>query len=176
MAVRVKFDPSRAAKTVRDEINRATKSNALKEEIGKFITDRVRFQARKGRPLNDNGKFPKLEDSTIANRRRFKGKTSQAFSPAKSNLTITGQLQDAITFVRERAGLFALFVDETARDGSTSSNSDIDKFLREGIKTKDGRIKKYILFTTKGIKKDKKIPRRVKQILLRFLRRQLRRS
>jgi len=165
---RVKFNPSAATKGLKKRIKKATGNKQLKAEYGEFLTERIRFQARKGRPLNDNGRFPKLKPSTVESRRNYRGRKHPAFSPAKSNLTITGQLQDAIKFKRKRSGLFELFVDNSRRKGrGEPNNRELSSFLE-----KIG----FTLFSTKGLKKDKKIPRRLKQLLLRFLRKQLRKK
>ena len=162
---RVRFSPAAATRKLQKQVTKATNNPALQGEIGTFLIERIKFNARRGKPLNDSGGFPKLEDSTIKSRRNNKQRKHQAFSPTKSNLTITGQLQEAITFKRIGGGIFELFIDKTRRnEGGKSNNRQISDFLE-----KIG----FTLFSAKGLRRDRKITGRVKQILLRFLRKEL---
>ena len=162
---RVRFNPKIAARKFKKKITKATNNKALQLDIGSFITERIIFFARKGNPLNNSGKFPKLKKSTIKARRSLKGKKHPAFSPAKSNLTITGQLQDAIGFKRISGGKFEIFVNKSARDESKAPNNrQLSRFLE-----KIG----FVLFTAKGLRRDKKITRHVKKVLLKFLKKEL---
>ena len=182
---RVKFDVNKASKGLRDTINKLSRDPKLETEVGQFLTERVRFEARRGKPLNDNRKFPELSDASKAIRARLQklNRTARAYSAKKSNLTFTGQLQDAIAFKRTRKGLFELFVKATRRRPlrtgkgkfqSSPNNKRVDEQLRSGVESKQFGTRKFELFTAKGLKSDKKIPKRIKQIYLRFLRRQLR--
>ena len=180
---RIKFDPKVASQRLKKEIEKVSNDKKLEFEYGKFLTERVRFQARKGKPLNKNKKFPPLSEASKNIRKGLgkKNKTHPAFRSDKSNLTFSGQLQDAIAFRRFKNGKFELFVKPTRRrriEGSPNTlrlnNEDIDRELRRGVDSRQLGRRKFVLFDTVGLKSDKKIPKRLKQILLRFLRRQLR--
>ena len=164
----VKFNPAIAAKNLAKKIRKATNDKRLEKDICDFMVERVRFQARRGSPLNDNGRFPRLKESTVKSRRNNSQRKHPAFSPGKSNLTITGQLQDAVTCRRKSGGLFELFMKKSRRsERGAPNNRQLAKFLE-----KIG----FTLFSVRGIKRDKKIARRMKQTLLRFLRKRLRKK
>ena len=163
---KVKFDAAAAANRLKKDIGKALDDGKLQTEMGIFLTERVRFEARKGKPLNNNRKFPNLKPSTVASRRANKEKKHPAFSPGKSNVTITGQLLDAVSFKRVKSRIFELFVKDSKRNKRGDPNNEqVSDFLKD---------KGFVIFTGKGMKSDKKIPRRLKQILLRFLRKRLR--
>jgi hypothetical protein len=76
---------------------------ALKQEVGTFAVERVKYQARAGKPFNATDKFPELKDSTVKNR-KYLGKyntTHDVFDPEFSNLTITGELLDSLASLDE---------------------------------------------------------------------------
>jgi hypothetical protein len=161
----VKFNISGATKDLQRKVKAALDETALKLEMGSFLTERVAFKARSGKPLNDTGNFPPLKDSSKAIRRRDNRRKHPAFSPERSNLTITGQLIDAVSFRQLRDTAFELFVDDTQRFELGAPNN---KQVADDLASRD-----FVIFTANGLKRDKNIPRRLKEILLRFLRRQL---
>lgn len=175
---RIKFDPSGASKRLKDKLNTVIREPEVESEIGIMLTERVRLEARRGSPLNDGRSFPELKDSSKRIRKGLAkiNKPHQAFSPERSNLTFTGQLQDAISFKRLKNGLFELFVSEKKRSATKGFDGKRGESLTNKEVDKDLRSRGFELFTGKGLKSEKKIPRLIKQILLRFLRRQLRRS
>jgi hypothetical protein len=165
MMARVKFDPSRAARGFKKRVNKATNDKKLQRNIGDTITDRVKSKARAGNPLNTPGRFPKLKPSTIAARRRLKGKKHPAFSPATSNLTITGQLIDAVNFKRVSGGLFEIFIDKSKRTKSGEPNNrQLAGFLEK---------RRFTIFSKKGLLRDKTILRSIKKLLRKTLRKKL---
>jgi hypothetical protein len=162
---RVSFDPDSAARGLKKKVRKATNSKKLQKGIGKTLTDRVKLKARKGRPLNNTGRFPKLKPSTIAARRRYKGRKHPAFSPTKSNLTLTGQLINAVNFKRVSGGLFELFIDKSKRSKSGDPNNrQLSGFLEK---------KGFTIFSKRGLLKDKTILREVKKLLKKALRKKL---
>lgn len=183
---RVKFNPQISAENLKRELEKAADSTGLNKEWGNFLTERVRFEARRGKPLNDTRSFPELTDASKSIRAALatQNPTHPAFSPGKSNATFTGQLLDAVAFERKRSGLFELFVKKSRRrqlvtdrrERQVVFNETVDRRLRRGVSSVQFGTRKFEIFTSEGIKSDKKIPRRLKQILLRFLRRQLRSS
>lgn len=167
---KVKFDISKITRELRNAVDDASRDNAFFKQAGDLVTTRIKGFARKGKPLNSKGRFPSLLQSTIEQRRKIKAagfKTHPAFSPPKSNVTITGQLVDAITFRRKRARKFEIFVAPSKRTFSGDpDNQTLARYLAD---------LGFILFDKEGIEEDGQIPRRLKQLLLRFLRKQLRR-
>ena len=165
----IKWNIGKTAAEIKAKVNRASANKEFEKLIGEFITKRIRSRARKSQPLNDTWHFPNLKPSTIKARAALtKGGRHPAFSPARSNLTISGQLLDAVSFARIDSTSFLIFVAPTERKlelGDPPNNQKLAGFLE-----KLG----FVIFTKKGIRLDRKIPRRIKQILLRFLRKELR--
>lgn len=172
---RINFNSAAAAARLFRAFNKVTRSNQLKNEIGEFVVGRIRGEARRGRPLNTRRKFPPLKTMTKANRRYLSNfnRVDPVYQPNFSNLTFTGQLIDAVTFSKDDRGV-TIFVDNTKRKpyktGPNSSqknpptNQELDGFLR-----KIG----FRLFTSQGVKAEIVIEQRIKQLVLRSLRRAL---
>jgi len=165
----IKWNIGKTAAEIAKKVKRASSKKKFELLIGEFITTRVRARARKGQPLNNTWHFPNLKPSTIKARKALtKGGKHPAFSPARSNLTITGQLLDAVRFDRLDDTSFLLFIAPTKRKlelGTPPNNKQLAGYLEE---------KGFTIFSKKGIRLDRKIPLRIKQILLRFLRKELR--
>lgn len=172
--VNIKFNEKRLASQVVRRINGVIDSEGLKQEIGLFSTDRIRFQARTGKPLNDTKSFPSLAERTKIRREylaRFNN-TDATFEAGRSNITFTGQFLDSLSFERLRRGIRLLFKGghkpyqgPNGRVGRAILNSKLDVFLRE---------RGFDAFTAAGIRRDPKFSRQINNIVRRFLRRKLR--
>lgn len=168
---KVKFNTSKLVKELRNVVGDASRNDKFLKEAGDFITTRIKGFARKGRPLNDTRSFPPLFRDTIEARKRIAEstlRTHPAFRPSKSNLTVTGQLIDAVSFRRIRARRFEIFIAPSERDGGDEPNNQ----KLAGYLEKIG----FTIFDKEGIESDGKIPRRFKKLLLRFLRKELKRK
>ena len=181
--VKVTYDAGKALLDFKKRIKKVTNDRRLTKDWGEFLTTRVRFEARKGKPLNKDRSFPELSDASKKIRRGLakENPTHPSYRAGKSNLTFSGQLIEAVSFESLKNGKFKLFVRDSSRKlivggDNTMSNSEIDKKLRKGVTSRQFGTRKFVLFDAAGLKSDKKIPKRLKQILLRFLRRQLRRG
>jgi hypothetical protein len=133
-------------------VNRRLKSTlnkarpALLNEIGKTAVRRIKGGTRSPKDRMSNQKIPELKDTTIEHRRylqRF-NRTHSTFSPRRSNLTITGQLIDAVTYSK-KSNQVEIFVKDSARkkyktggDGGTHrppTNQELSQFLsKKGFK------------------------------------------
>ena len=165
---RVKFDIKKITRELRNAVDDAARNDQFFKQAGDMITTRIKMKARQGKPLNEDGRFPPLFGSTIEARKRIQNstlRTHPAFKPGKSNLTITGQLIDAVSFRRKRARKFEIFVAPSERDGGDEPNNQKIAGYLAGIG--------FHIFDKEGIEDDGKIPGRLKQLLLRFLRKQL---
>ena len=180
---RVKIDRQALENSIRRKLDEVRDEDQLKTEIGLFLTERIRFQARVGKPLNDDGRFPPLKDkntskgglpSTVERREylsRF-NKTDSTFASRRSNLTFTGQLLDGLAFNRVKNGIDLLFKGKRkpyrtgpkSRERNPLSNAELDVELR-----KIG----FFAFTKPGIEANRKITRQISRIVSRFLRRKL---
>lgn len=70
----------------------------LLKEIGEITSDQVRGFTRSGTSVATGKSFPPLKPSTIKNREYLAkyNSTHSAYSPSKSNLTLTGELLDSV--------------------------------------------------------------------------------
>jgi len=173
--VKVRFDQAAAVDRVLKVFKKVKQNKQMNKEIGEFVTDRIRFEARREKPLNNSRKFPNLKDSTIENRRRLAkfNATHPSFTPPKSNATITGQLLEAVLY-RVFRGAVEIFVSDkprtpyrtgpSSRQKKVITNKEVDEFLR---------IIGFNIFTAKGINSDPKITKRINTIVKRTLRRAL---
>lgn len=176
---KVKFNSQRAANDLFKQFNRVKKTKVMNDEIVDFLVERIKGEARRGRPLNNGRKFKALKSLTIENRRRLANfnKTHPAFAPTKSNLTFSGQLINAVSGSFER-DVNIIEIAETKRTGyktgprSRDKNPPTNKELQQQLLKIS---KSFAVFTDKGIRSDPKITKRIKNIVLRFLRRSLRR-
>jgi hypothetical protein len=183
MMAKIKFDANKAAQDFKRKVDKVIQQKEVEQSIGDFLVERVRLEARRGSPLNSSRSFPPLADSSKAIRRAKsrRNTTHPGFDADRSNLTFSGQLIDAITFKRSTKSEFTLFVDDNRRrpltgDTESLSNDEVDKRLRRGVTSRQYGRREFILFDLKGIRSDPNISSRIKEILLRYLRRQLRRS
>lgn len=88
---------------LRDAAKEILSNDSLKQEVGDYAVERVKYQARIGAPYNATDSFPDLKDSTIKNR-EYLGRYNpphSTFSPEFSNLTITGEFLDSLTAIQE---------------------------------------------------------------------------
>ena len=65
-------------------------------EMSDFWVKRVQGFTRSGKSLVTNDRIKALSAPYVARRRSYRGSTGQAFSPTKSNLTLTGQLLESV--------------------------------------------------------------------------------
>lgn len=172
--VDIKFNRQKLQADIIKRIDKVIDADPLKKDIGIFATTRLRFEARKGTPLNDERNFPPLKPITIDNREylaRF-NRTHPAFNEARSNVTLTGQLLNALGFQVISRGVELLFIGERRpyRTGpnsvanDTPTNQEVADYLAE---------KGFRVFTKKGIESDRKFSSNITQIVRRFLRRSL---
>ena len=131
---------------VKEQFKRIVDNPSMRIEIGEYAIEQMKFHARKGTPLQGRsvGSFPGGYPSRMTQKQREYlsrfNRTHPAYGPANPNLTITGQLLDAIKyrFRSERDKLFIEFFIEgnrkPYRTGSGGSrhnptNEDVYEFL-----------------------------------------------
>ena len=177
MAVNVKFNSQKAAEDLFAKFEKVKVNKQMNKEICTFLEARIRGEARRGKPFNNNRSFKSLESLTIENRNRLKAfnKTHPSFAPAKSNLTFTGQLIDAIICVfNGKANVIS--VNNSARKPYKTGPSSSQKNPPTNAKLYEYLLdisSGFSLFTKKGIESDDKVFKRIKSIVLKTLRRSL---
>lgn len=172
-------------------LDKAIRNGALLTEIAVFIRDRIYQNTKRGyyAGVRKNlAKFRPLSEGYVAQRRALlKAEAKDAktlsrskksakkkalknfgdfFSPARSNLTLTGQMLDALDYrVDVAAGEISVFVEASQRDddgsGETLTNADVAKKVQEA-----GRV--FLRLDDTGIE-------RVKRLVIADLRRRLKR-
>lgn len=159
--------------SIKDKMEKVLASEQLLDEVGNFVTDRIRYQARISKPINSQNSFPNLKPSTIANREYLSqfNNTHETYDAGRSNLTFTGQLLDSIKHRIKSAGVIVLEFTGNHRGYKTGSgkltkslpNSKIARYLSEiGFDIFD-----------KALKDNKQVKARIRSIVLRYLRRGL---
>lgn len=152
------------SKAIKKVFKTSAHSQKVLNEIGEFTRDRVRQQARSGKSLENNSapkKFPNLKESTKQRResleRNHRFKLDPDFFKARfANVTLTGQLLDALKYQISKRGLVSLFFKEKRRKmfdaDENVTNSDVYKNLKKlgfgflGLDEKgQKRVKKIVL-------------------------------
>lgn len=118
---------------VRRALEKVLENRALQNEIGNYAVDQIQLQARIGKPMQGKqlGRFPSgyPAKATVEQRKKIAkfNSTHPTYGASNANLTITGQLIDAVKFKwgKERDGVnFVLSVDDnTRRPYRTGPNS-----------------------------------------------------
>jgi len=169
--VNIKFNKARLQADLVKRIEKAMDAEPLKQEIGIFATDRIRFEARRGQPLNSERSFPKLKSLTVENREYLEkfNKTHRVFSPSRSNVSLTGQFLNSLGFQRIRFGVELLFLGSRKpyRTGpnSVEKNPPTNAELAGHLSALGFKV-----FTKKGIESDRKFQNNIVRIVRKFLR------
>jgi len=162
--------------SIRSLFGKFIESKQMKQEIGEFVVKRIQFEARRGKPLNDTRSLPDLSPATQSIRKYLQAYniTHPAFRPKKSQLTLTGQLIDAISHTFTQSGLKIRVMDTLRQPyilnrklemGEVETNSSVDRDLRR---------RGFYMFTARGVEGDERVMKRVRAIVRKFFRRQLR--
>lgn len=172
-SVKVK-DPGvflRLESKLKDSFRKVIANKEMLNEVGEFAAERIRFQARTAKPLNSNAKFPSLKPSTIKSREYIAkhNQTHETYGASRSNLTITGQLLNAIKHKVVSAGVVAIelvgnhrgYKSGSGQTGRSVANSDIAGWLAD---------KGFVIFD-ESIQDNKTIKARLRSIVLRYVRR-----
>ncbi len=145
---------------------------AVNKEIGEFVVERVKFQARTESPFNQDGSFPQLKPATIKNREYLAkhNPTQATFEAGRANVTLTGKFLDSLMYLVKGPGQVVIFFEGMhpgykTKTGQTKpvENKKLAKWLAEkGFAVFDRSINDNLI-----------IKRRIKSIALAFVRRGL---
>lgn len=175
---KVKLDRARLEASFNKKINRVLSDSALLDEVGDFVVERVRFEARRQRPLNSSRSFPDLKDSSIRIRDRLSdfNATTRTYNKNRSNVSFTGQLLDSLTYnvVSSRRVIVIFFKGLRfpyfgpkgliKLDSKSKSNEGVAQQLFE---------RGFVVFDNKGLG-DETFRRRIKNIIRKYIRKNLR--
>ena len=129
-----KIDMSKFNKDMENVVKEFTNKDVM-QQIGDYAVDRIKTRTRLGKGVKSTGSeaepLKPLKDSYREQRKRDKrsGKLSQFSSPAKSNLTRTGQMLDSIS-VKATAQKVLLYFRGSRKD-SDASNAEVAGFVSE---------------------------------------------
>lgn len=181
MATKIKYkNINQVQLLIEKKFKDAAKSRDMLKEVGETTVTRVRYNARRGKPANQDGstrEFPTLKPYSIKRRKSIgnngKNRTHQAFraTRTKSNVTITGQLLDHVRFKIVKGGVIELFIKGSRKlyrgkrgqvlENQEKTSQDVYKKLIELNKRY-----KFLQIDTKGIE-------RINRIVLKYLRKRL---
>lgn len=178
MPLDIKIDLSQFTKIedrIRSQAEVVLANPDLKKEVGDFAVERLRYQARTGSPYNAARDLPLLRDSTILHRTYLAkyNPTHPTFEEGFSNLTITGELLDSLTWIDQGNTLLKLAFTgmhkpykgvNGKRISKTIMNETIARYLAE---------KGFKVFDI-SLESNKQFVSRIKTICLRYIRRGLR--
>ena len=181
----VKYPRGKVSAVIGGKLSSIIKSDELSDAIGKVLTDRIKFEAKRGTPLNDTGSFKPLAPMTIEHRKYLEqfNQTTSVYKPSRSNLSFTGQLLDSIKWKREKGSFndkllrILIYFDgkrEMYRMGPESkarpseynrTNEQLARTLAEiGFR----------VFSKQGIENKTELVRRVSNTIRSFIRKRLR--
>ena len=103
-------------KSIEDTFKKVTEGKQMRDEVGTFLRDRLKSEARRARPLNDSRAFPPLKQTSIIIRESLArtNETHITYKSTRSNLTFSGQLIDAIRYFLTSTKII-IEVENTAR-------------------------------------------------------------
>lgn len=107
--------------SLRIMLDKFVSSKKVLDQIGEFSRDRIYSFAKSGKSLfgDDPKKFMSLSRGYINYRKKLE-QTSQMgdlFSPSRSNLTLTGQMLDALKYkIKSGSAMVEVFVEASARN------------------------------------------------------------
>lgn len=143
--VKMKINEKAMAKKFKEAFELTKRDTVLQKDIGEFTLKRIKGFGKKGQPLNIRRAFPALRPSTVRARARLRkfNKTGKPFRPDLSNLQLTGQFWNALTFFFDsHEGKLFVFWKKSKRkpyvisaDGTRAknvpTNRELFKFLRK---------------------------------------------
>lgn len=154
----------KAKRSIRESYNRVVNSSYVRQEGDKIILNMFRTTRVLGKGIDEDGKrykLPPLQDSTVDYRENYEVNLAPKAKPAKSNLTATGQLLEALANVsRNKKIIIELAPSRKFElDGrkSSLSNIEIKNFLEE---------KGFIFFNIPR-SEIKRIVRELRQLLIK---------
>lgn len=159
-------------RNIEQTFEKVRSSKQMRNDIGEFVVGRVQLEARRAKPLNDTRSLPDLKDSTKGIRKGLEklNPTHPTYKANRSNLTFTGQLIDAVTWLIGKPGVIEIEVEDSLRTpiqtksgpGDRESNKDVDADLRK---------RGFVMYTARGIRSEPKVLKRINNIVKKFIRR-----
>jgi hypothetical protein len=161
-----------AEASIRLKIKEIVKSPALLSEVADVAIKDIQFQTRRGL-TPDGNRFKPLSPKWIKERSKIEQATQvhEAFKANRSNVTITGQLLDAMSKIITRSGIAIVFKGlhrpYQAKRVRTSGNRTIGKPID------NDKLAGYVNEVRPFFKIRESLLPRLKNIVIRYIRRKL---
>lgn len=175
MKMSIKFNPKtidKAEADIKVKLASIVKEPALLSEIAEVAITDIKFQARRG-VSSDGNKFKALSRRWISQRDKISQATKvhETFKANRSNITITGQLLDAMSKMLTKSGIAIIFKGihrpYQARRVRKDGNRTIGKPLTNDL------LSEYIEQTRPFFKIRESLLPRLKNIVIRYIRRKV---
>lgn len=159
---------------VRDTAKQILSGSELKKEVGEFAVERLKYQGRTGKPFNSSDNFPELKPSTVRHRKYLAkyNPTHPVYSEDFSNLTITGEFWDSLTWLDEGDTLLKLAFTGVHKVYLGAKGQRISKPIMNDTLAKYLVEKGFMPFD-KSLSTNKQFISRIKNICLGYIRRGL---
>ena len=165
-------------KRIEETFGKVRESRQMRTEVGEFLVERIKGEARRGKPLNDDRSFPELRSVTQIIREDLaqQNATHPTFKVERSNITFTGQLVDSLRYLlldkkivievpntrRRKLKSKGVIVESQIGIRPALTNKEVDRNLR--------RLG-FDFYTAEGIESEERVLRRINNILKKFVRR-----
>jgi hypothetical protein len=162
----------KAQADIQAKLKEIVKSPALLSEVADVAIKDIQFQARRG-VTADGNKFKALSSRWIKERQKIAqaSATHETFKANRSNITITGQLLDAMGKMLSKSGIYILFK-------GMHQPYQAKRVRRDGVRTVGKRISNdklsgYVNELRPFFKIRESLLPRLKNIVIRYIRRKL---
>lgn len=141
---------------IEKQVKAALQDRTLIESLAKYVRDRIYQFTKRGISLATEGKLKPLSPRYVKWRRKVqrglsKVKPGPFFSAARSNLTLTGQMLDALDFKADpKRQEFTVFVQDSGRDDDLT-NAEVAKEVAKFGRPFIGLDKKGVDVVTRKI-------------------------
>ena len=120
MSITVKFDKEsikRVEEQTRTAFEKVIANRKLLNEVGEIVVTDIQFQTRRGQSIPNNARLKPLSKKWRETRGQIADATDThpAYSQRRSNLTLTGQLLDALTWRIVKSGVIETLFKSTRR-------------------------------------------------------------
>lgn len=176
--IKLKYKPISIDKIeadVKEKIKRLTNDDQLLRQIGDRMIQDIQFQARKGTNPVTGGRFIPLSPKWIKEREKIAQAQSvhPAFKSNRSNVTITGQLLDALK-QRVVGRLLVIFFDGIHKPYEAKRVRDPGKGNRKiGKPLENSLLAQYVNEIRPFFSVREKLLPQLKSIVIRYIRRRL---
>lgn len=179
--MKIRFNPEmikRAEDSIRDKLKKILQSEELLKQVSDAAIQDIKYQARRGIVTVDGkqtGRMSKLTPKWIKQRKKISESTTthEAFSPARSNITLSGQLLDSLS-ARVVKGKAKTSIElYFAGDHKPYSVKGRNGIRRVGKQIKNSKLSEYVGMLRPFFSIHNRMIERLKTIVIRYIRRNI---